>query len=319
MDNKNQLFILFLNPGNLNFSYSLMRLIFSLILLVGLKYGYSQNIESFGVFGGFNVPITFDDGLNKDSRYEGKVTFRATPVGFTYGYDHVGFGFVLTPSLTKIGQKFLIKNTVGGDVGTRDVQMDYFSLPVALKLHLNDLSFFRLSAVAALNFTYLINGRETISYSASKQKYPSSVLIPSEPGYTKVFDGVLVPEINNLEYVSKDQYNPFQLFASVGLRSDFDLSDDWSLNFDGRANFGLFDPRKKDYIEQLKQTSNAPDLYGVRHEMYLSAEIGIARIIQIKERFKPKHSSKPIVTNRPSAPKHNNKKILTKKKKKKKN
>ncbi|MFZ1808410.1 MAG: outer membrane beta-barrel protein [Cyclobacteriaceae bacterium] len=294
-----------------------MRLICSLVFIAAFHSGYSQNVESFGVFGGFNVPITFDEGLNKDLRYEGQVTIRATPVGFTYGYDHVGFGFVLTPSLTKIGQKFLIKNTVGGDVGTRDIQMDYFSLPVALKLHLNDLSFFRLSAVAAINFTYLLNGRETISYSASKQRYPASVLIPSEPGYTEVFDGVLVPEVNNLEYVSKDQYNAFQLFGAVGLRSDFDLSDDWSLNFDGRANFGLFDPRKKEYIEQLKQTSDAPDLYGARHDIYLSVEIGFARIIQIKRKFEAKRSSKPLVGTRPSAPKQNHKKILTKKKKKK--
>lgn len=317
MDIKNRLLILFLNPKSLNFCNSTMRLICSLVFIAAFHSGYSQNVESFGVFGGFNVPITFDEGLNKDLRYEGQVTIRATPVGFTYGYDHVGFGFVLTPSLTKIGQKFLIKNTVGGDVGTRDIQMDYFSLPVALKLHLNDLSFFRLSAVAAINFTYLLNGRETISYSASKQRYPASVLIPSEPGYTEVFDGVLVPEVNNLEYVSKDQYNAFQLFGAVGLRSDFDLSDDWSLNFDGRANFGLFDPRKKEYIEQLKQTSDAPDLYGARHDIYLSVEIGFARIIQIKRKFEAKRSSKPLVGTRPSAPKQNHKKILTKKKKKK--
>lgn len=307
---------MFLNPKNLNFTDSLMRLICSVILLAIFHSGYSQNVESFGVFGGFNVPITFDEGLNKDPRYEGKVTFRATPVGFTYGYDHVGFGFVLSPSLTKIGQQFLIKNTVGGDVGSRDIQMDYFSLPVALKLHLNDLSFFRLSAVAAINFNYLINGRETISHFASKQKFPASVLIPSDPGYAEVFDGVLVPEVNNLEYVSKDQFNAFQIFGAVGLRSDFDLSDDWSLNFDGRANFGLFDPRKKEYIEQLKQTSGAPDLYGARHDIYLSVEIGIARIIQIKRRFEPKQSSKPAITSRPP-PKQNHKKILTKKKKKK--
>lgn len=294
-----------------------MRLFFSILLIVAFQSGYAQNVESFGVFGGFNVPITFDNGLNNDPRYEGKVTFRATPVGFTYGYDHTGFGFVLSPSLTKIGQKFLVKNTVGGDVGSRNVEMDYFSLPVALKLHLNDLSFFRLSAVAAININYLIKGREVISYSASKQKYPTSVLIPNEPGYTQVFDGVLVPEVNNQEYVTKDKYKPLQFFAAVGLRSDFDLNDDWSLNFDGRANFGLFDPRKKEYIDQLKQTSNAPDLYGSRHEVYLSVEIGIARIIQIKQRFEPKHSSRPIVTNRPSAPKQNHKKLFTKKKKKK--
>jgi hypothetical protein len=99
------------------------------------------------------------------------------------------------------------------------------------------------------------------------------------------------------------------------LRSDFDLNDDWSLNFDGRANFGLFDPRKKEYLDQLKQP-DAPDLYGQRREVYLTFEIGIARIIQIKRSFEPKHSSRPIVTSRPSAPKTNHKKLFTKKKKK---
>jgi len=288
-------------------------------MLMAFQYGYAQNVESFGVFGGFNVPVTYDQGLINDPRYEGKVTFRATPIGFTYGYDHVGFGFVLSPSLTKIGQKFLIKNTVGGDVGSRDVQMDYFSLPVALKLHLNDLSFFRLSAVAAININYLISGKEVISYSSSKQKYPAGVLIPNEPGYTQVFDGVLVPDVKDQLYVSKDKYNPLQLFAAVGLRSDFDLNDDWSLNFDGRANFGLFDPRKKNYIEFMKQNNDAPDLYGARHEIYLSVEIGVARIIQIKKKFEARHSSKPIVNNKSSSsiPKQNHKKILTKKKKKK--
>ncbi|MEQ8425261.1 MAG: hypothetical protein RIA63_11165, partial [Cyclobacteriaceae bacterium] len=133
-----------------------MRLICCFTLLIAFRFGYTQNVESFGVFGGFNVPITIDEGLKNDPRFVGKVTFRATPVGLTYGYDHVGFGVVLSPNFTKIGQKFLIKNTVGGDVGSRDVQMDYFSLPIALKLHLNDLAFFRLSAVAAINLNYLI-------------------------------------------------------------------------------------------------------------------------------------------------------------------
>lgn len=293
------------------------RLTCSLFLLMVFHSVFSQNVESFGVFGGFNVPITYDEGLNNDPRYVGKVTFRATPVGVTYGYDHVGFGFVLTPNYSKIGQKFLIRNTVGGDVGTREVKMDYFSLPVALKLHLNDMSFFRLSAVAGLNFNYLISGSEIINFSASKQKYPASVRIPTDPGYTEVFDGVLVPDVVDQEYVSKDKYKPFQIFASLGLRSDFDLNDDWSLNFDGRANFGLTDPRKKEYIDQLKQTTDAPDLYGARHEIYLTVQFGIARIIQIKKDFKPRHSSKPIVNNSSSPPKQNHKKLLSKKKKKK--
>lgn len=263
----------------------------------------AQNIESFGVFAGLNVPITIDQGLQKDTRFVGRFTLRATPVGFIYGYDRVGIGIVLTPSYTQIGQTFIIRNTVGGDVGTRKIKMDYFSLPVALKLHLNDLAFFRLSAVAALNFNYLINGRETMTYSASKLLYPPSVAIPTDPGYIPTYDGVIVPDVKNLDYVTKDKFNAFQLFGAVGLRSDFDLNDDWSLNFDGRANFGIFDPRKKDYINQLKQPTNAPDLYGARRDVYLSVMIGISHILQIKQEFKAKHSSTPI-TVRPNIPKH---------------
>jgi hypothetical protein len=263
----------------------------------------AQNVESFGVFGGLNVPITVDQGLQKDTRFVGKLTLRATPIGFTYGYDHVGYGFLVTPSFTQIGQKYIIKNTTGGEVGERDIQMNYISVPVALKLHVNDLSFFRLSVLAAINLNYLIQGKETYTFSESKLLYPDGVLIPSDPGYVETYDGVLVPEENDLVYVSNDKFVPFQIFGALGLHSDFDLNDDWSLNFDGRANFGLLDPRKKDYIEQLQMPADKPDLYGARRDVYLSAMIGISRIIQIKKEFKPRRTGSSI-TKRHQSPKH---------------
>jgi hypothetical protein len=254
----------------------------------------AQNIESFGVFGGFNIPFTIDQGLKKDLRYYGKFTLRGTPFGFNYGYDKSGYGFVITPQFLQIGQKYTIHNTSGGEVGIRNIKMNFISLPVALKIHINDIAFFRLSMVAALNFQYLFQGQETVTLSASKLKYPASVHVPTDPGYTQVYDGVFVPDIHNEAYVTKDKFKPFQLFAAVGLRSDFDLNDDWSLNFDGRANFGIFDPRKNDYIDQLKQTKDAPDLYGQRRDVYLSGSIGIARIIQVKEKFKSRSGGKMV-------------------------
>jgi hypothetical protein len=254
----------------------------------------AQNIESFGLFAGFNIPVTIDQGLKKDPRFYGKFTIRGTPFGFNYGYDKAGYGFVITPQFLQIGQKYTIHNTTGGEVGTRDIKMNFISVPVALKIHINDIAFFRLSMVAALNFQYLIKGQETFSHAESKLKYPASIHIPTDPGYTEVYDGVFVPEVNKQVYVSHDKFKPFQIFAAVGLRSDFDLNDDWSLNFDGRANFGIFDPRKADYIDQLKQPKDAPDLYGQRRDVYLSGSIGIARIIQIKEKFKHRSSGKTV-------------------------
>lgn len=271
-----------------------MKGLYSVLLLLISPLVFSQDIESFGIFGGLNIPFTIDQGLKKDPRFYGKFTLRATPIGFNYGYDHVGHGFVITPQFIQTGQKFIIKNTTGGDVGIRSVNMNYISVPVALKIHINDIAFFRLSMVAAVNFQYLIKGQETFSHIASKLKYPPSVYVPTEPGYTQVYDGVFVPDISKDVYVDTDKFKPFQLFAGIGLRSDFDFSDNWSINFDGRANFGIFDPRKNSYIEQLKQPTDAPDIYGQRREAYLSATVGIARIIQVKKNFKTKKSGKMV-------------------------
>jgi hypothetical protein len=284
-----------------------MRVALTCLLTLALLRVSAQNIESFGVFAGLNFPFTIDQGLARDPRFYGKFTLRGSPYGITYGYDKLGYGFVITPAYTQIGQKFTIVNTNGGDVGTRDVQMNYLAIPIALKLHLQDIAFFRLSAVAGFSVNYLLSGKETFTHLAAKLKYPPSVAVPNDPNYVQSYDGVFVPNVTNQVYVTKDKFNPLQLVASVGLRSDFDISDDWSINFDGRANFGIFDPRKSAYTAQLKQSTNAPDLYGQRRDLYLTVQIGIARIIQTKAKFKSRRSTgqSPRI---PGLPKPRNKK-----------
>ncbi|MCE2894966.1 MAG: PorT family protein [Flammeovirgaceae bacterium] len=278
---------------------SLVKAMFAVAITLCCTSAEAQNIEAFGLYGGFNFPITMDEGLAKDPRYLGQLTFRTTPIGFSYGYDKVGFGFVLTPCYLQVGQQFIIRNSIAGEIGSRDIQMDYISLPIALKLHINDLAFFRLSAILGLNVNYLLKGRETISHAASKVTYPAGITIPTDPGYVAVYDGVFVPAVNDFEYVSNDKFNSIQLFAAVGLRSDFDLNDEWSINFDGRANFGLFDSRQTSYVNQLKNPSGgadfngnpgAPDLPGQRRDIYLSVSIGISKIIQTKIKFKTKQT-----------------------------
>jgi hypothetical protein len=281
-----------------------MRLALVTLFSFVLSQAFSQNVEAFGFFGGFNFPITIDEGLSKDPRYFGRFTIRGSPVGLSYGYDHIGFGYLFTPQYLQIGQNYTIKNSIGGEIGSRDIKMDYLSLPISLKLHINDLAFFRLSAVASVSFNYLLNGRETITHSAGKIKYPTGISIPVDPNYIIVYDGVFVPEVNNLEYVSHEKFNAFQIFAALGFRSDFDLNDDWSINFDGRANFGVFDTRTPSYLNLLKTPSGSPDvngntgvpdIAGQRREIYLSVNFGLARIITSKNKFKTKKTG---ITNR---------------------
>jgi hypothetical protein len=287
------------------------------VLLLTSGRLWSQNVESFGLIVGLNSPITIDEGLQKDPRYFGQFTLRASPIGFSYGLDKLGYGYLITPTYLQIGQKYIIKNTIGGEVGTRDIQMDYISLPIALKLHINDLAFFRLSAVAALNFNYLISGRELITHSSSKVRFPSGVSVPITPGYIVAYDGVFIPSVDQQEYVSTDKFNAFQLFAGVGLHSDFDLNDNWSLNFDGRVNFGIFDPRQSSYLDQLKKPSGtpdinnqpgAPDLSGQRREVYLSVNFGLSYIIQSTSKQKVKKTTIKDRGGNKGMPKPRNKK-----------
>jgi hypothetical protein len=285
-----------------------MRLVFIGLFLFSFELALGQNVESFGVFGGLNIPFTVDQGLHKDPRFFPKVILRATPIGFYYGYDKSGYGFALTPSYTQVGQKFNIENSTGGQVGIRDVHLNYLTVPASLKIHINDLSFFRLSLVASIAPSLLLSGSEKLTWSASKLKYPSGVTVPTSPGYTITYDGVYVPKISNQVYVSKDKFSVLQIFGAVGLRSDFDLNDNWSINFDGRANFGILDPRSSSYIKQLKNPSastpdafgqpGSPDIYGPRRDVYLSAQIGVCRIIQSKEKFTARQSGKLITTHK---------------------
>lgn len=291
------------------------------ILLASVLYCSSasvlaQNVESFGVFGGFNIPITIDKGLEKDPRYLSKFNIRGTPIGFHWGYDRPGFGYVISPSYLSIGQKYIIKNTTGGDVGIRDISMDYFSLPVTLKFHVNDLSFFRLSLLAAADFCFLINGQETLTHEAAKLKFPAGVSVPTDPGYTITYDGVFVPAVTNQVHVTKDKFNSFQIFGAVGVRADLDISDEWSVMADGRANFGLLDPRNSAYTNQLQNPSGppdvngnpgAPDLYGQRRDIFLSFTFGVSRIITTKAKFKSKRSAPIPKMNMPHID-HNKKK-----------
>ena len=276
------------------------RIAFCAFLLLTSQNLYSQNTESFGIFGGFNIPITIDKGLEKDTRFQSRFHIRGTPIGFHYGYDRPGFGYVISPSYLQIGQKYTIKNTVGGDVGTRDISMNYFSVPLTLKFHVNDLSFFRLSVVAAADLCFLMDGKETFTHEASKLRFPAGVSVPTDPGYIIAYDGVFVPEVTNQIHVSKDKFSAFQLFGAFGIRSDLDLSEHWSVMIDGRANFGVFDSRNKSYVSELSNPSGpkdingspgAPDLYGQRRDTFLSVTFGVSRIIQTKAKFKERRSS----------------------------
>jgi hypothetical protein len=75
----------------------------------------------------------------------------------------------------------------------------------------------------------------------------------------------------------KKDYNALQLFAGLGVRSDWDFTGHWRLSFDFRVNYGLTDSRSSDYISHVNKYETLYDTPGRRNEMFAQLSLGIAR------------------------------------------
>src|SRR6187401_365383 len=124
----------------------------SLIFLFTISFlsGWTQSrTHSIGVFTGITSSYTYDDGIIQDQRYQNRYSVKFAPIGISYGIDFEDVGFLITPGIITIGQNFSVNNTTGGDVGIRKINLQYLDIPIACKLRLIDLSFFRVSFLGA--------------------------------------------------------------------------------------------------------------------------------------------------------------------------
>jgi hypothetical protein len=250
--------------------------IFIVLILFGVPSA-AQQIKSLGIFAGANTPFTLDEGLASDPRYAPKYIVRTTPFGINIGYDVVDFGALISPNFVVIGQKFHVLNSAGGQIGVRDIRMSYFNLPMAFKYHVTDLSFFRVGILGGIQYSFLINAIDQQSHSEGLLNWPPSLDVP--PGYTETYDGVFAPSVTDQVVTPKENFKSSQVFVNAGVRTDFDLTDEFGFSFDFRANYSLFDPRTADYLGQLESGGAVPDLHGRRRDLYFSLWFGVSKLI----------------------------------------
>jgi hypothetical protein len=253
------------------------------LLLITRSYAQERTI-SLGIYTGATTTYSWDEGVTRDPRYETRYDVKLAPVGISYGVDYNGYGFVLTPGLINIGQKYNVINTVGGQEGIRKATLQYLNLPVAFKVHIIDLSFFKVSALIGGSAAILLNARESISHRASKLRFPSAVypILPAD--YEVEYDGVVSPAVNNYTMLGKTDYRSLQIFADAGFRSDWDITDEWRVSFDFRVCYGIFEPRTSAYMDRLNTNQTLYDLPGARRDLYASLTVGIARYIEIDKK-----------------------------------
>lgn len=267
-----------------------------LLLLVAFSGFGQEHSLSLGLYSGVSIPYTRDAGIALDSRYRERYNIKLSAIGFSYGMDFSGHGFVISPGLVNVGQNFLVVNNVGGEVGLRKIDMQYFCIPIALKFHIIDLSFFKVSAVLNAAPAFLTRGSEQISHQSSRLLFPPEVYAALTPDYTIVYDGVLTPVVSDRTLAIKSDFKTIQLFVGAGFRSDWDVSPDWRVAFDVRLNYGVLDPRAQPRIDNINNFQSIYEKPGERNDFYAQFTIGIMRYVtwekSDKEKVKKRKSTK---------------------------
>jgi len=195
----------------------------------------------------------------------------------------------VTPGIISIGQNFDVINVTGGNVGVRKINLQYLNIPIACKLRLIDLSFFRVSFLGSISAAYLLNGKEMVSHEDSKLKFPDGIVPPVlPPTYTRVYDGVISPMVHKYTMLTTSDYNPIQFFVGIGLRSDWDVSESWRVSFDLRANYGLLEPRNSSYLDQAEAFQMLYDIAGTRHDMFVQLNVGVSKYVVLERKDQKK-------------------------------
>jgi Outer membrane protein beta-barrel domain len=264
----------------------MMRVLITFLLLLfmhSLSIGQDQ-VLSLGLFTGITTTYSIDKGINQDSRYQEKYDIKFAPIGLNFGIDYDGFGFVISPGLIHTGQNFYVVNTSGGQDGQRKISQWYLNVPAALKFHIIDLSFFKVSLIGGASLAYLTKAEESVSHDATKLRFVPEIYPILPLNYTIVYDGVLVPKIKDYEMLKKSEFSPLQIFVLAGFRTDWDMSDVWRLSVDFRVNYGLLEPRTENYINSLNNYEELYALPGNRKDTFVQFSVGISRYIIVEKR-----------------------------------
>lgn len=259
-----------------------------IIFLIIPASAFSQKIVSMGLFTGLTAPFTLDQGIENDPRYQYRYLVKYAPIGFNVEIDYDGFGLIASPSYMKDGQNLNALNSVGGQIGIRKINMQYIDIPVGFKLHVIDLSFFKVSFIAAAGVQYLISGEETISHEAGKMRFPLAVYPILPDDYIIEYDGVLVPEVNDYQMLSSRDFNKTQFTGALGFRSDWEVTQELKVSFDLRATYSFLEPRTTEYVTKVENHETLYDIAGDRKEIYVHFTIGVSRVFDLENNKKGK-------------------------------
>lgn len=260
---------------------TMLRPLLLLVFLSGTVYSQTRTV-SLGISMGLTSTYSWNQGIQQDPRYSSRYNVKWAPAMIQYGVDYEGFGFVLSPGVINIGQQHDVVNTVGGQKGLRKAKLTYLHAPVFLKIHIIDLSFFKVSFIAGGSIDFLLNGSENIEIDANtKLWFPDEVYPLFPPTYQIEYDGVIVPATNEA-LLTQNDFNKLQFFALTGLRGDWDVSENMRVSVDFQLNYGITEPRQSSYVNAVNQYQKLFELPGKQRDMFALISVGVARYLDVE-------------------------------------
>lgn len=270
-------------------------LLVTCFLFIAHYIGAQPKTYSLGFYTGLISPYSFDQGINSDQRYKTKYDLKFAPIGVTFGIDFPRYGFIFSPGIVNTGQNYFFVNNRGGKEGIQKTNLQYLAVPLAAKFYLIDLSFFKVSALTGISPALLMNGRQIITHDAARYRFPEEIYPILPDTYVPMVDGVQAPKVNNYQMADKTDFKNTQLFVLLGIRSDWNATEDWRISFDMRVNFGLLDPRRPHYQDKIDAYQTLYSLPGSRHEFFAQLTVGVSRYVEIKAKAKAARPKKRFV------------------------
>src|SRR5689334_12391675 len=211
-----------------------------------------------------------------------------------------------------IGRNYNVVNIFGAHTGIRKTSLTYFNLPVAYKFHLIDRPSLKTSFLTGISLGYLLKTKETVTHEAGKYRFPEEIypVLPTAT-YKIESDGVLAEEVENESLSGIDDYKFLQVFASIGLRTEWDPIPNWRFSVDFRANYGLMEVRTADYLKRINDWQEIYSTPGARNDLFASLTVGISRVL---DNGNGRSSDISRSTKRISSPKSKSKPVAKKKK-----
>lgn len=247
----------------------------------------------FGLTTAVNSTFVLDKGLSTDPRYDGAMTYKWSPVGFTAGIDFSNkFGLQLESIKAAQGQLYQIVDAYEQVVGARSIDLNSLQIPLLFRFMGGSDKAARMNFHIGPQLSFLQSGAETMYHGAARMHIPEGEAIPE--GAVPIGDGLYeVPQLDPVTLLSDAAAQEIERFKDrevqlvFGLGMDIDLLKHFYLSVGVRGNYSFTDLRNEQLIDLIRD-QDLDDVLDQRANLLVGFQLGLHWIVGGNRSFRKK-------------------------------